>query len=275
VIRQTLGPDAGKAIDAHTHIFDQFPQASPKALGRMVQLAHHYGIGSVYFLANATGMLSAMGPEAPTLQLISDINSYTLAAMKLHPDFIRGFVYFNPAHPPSFIQEEASRCIVEGGMAGIKLETAVKTTDPRLDAIAGLAIDLGVPIVQHTWYKAIGNAVAESSPAEVVALARRFPECRIVLAHLGGGRERGVQDLVEHPNLYYDTSGSQPESGLVEYAVAQLGADRVLFGSDWPVRDFGVQLGRILGARLSAKERRLILHGNAQRLLSGRKGAAR
>ena len=89
----------------------------------------------------------------------------------------------------------------------------------------------------------------------------------IILAHLGGGRQRGVLDVADVPNLLYDTSGSQPEAGLIEYAVRRLGAERVVFGSDWPCRDYGVQLGRILGADLTGEERYLILRGNAVRVL--------
>jgi predicted TIM-barrel fold metal-dependent hydrolase len=55
---------------------------------------------------------------------------------------------------------------------------------------------------------------------------------------------------------------------MVEYAVRRLGPERVIFGSDWPIRDFGTQVGRVLGARLTSEERELIFRGNAARLLA-------
>ncbi|HOJ20752.1 MAG TPA: amidohydrolase family protein, partial [Armatimonadota bacterium] len=64
-----------------------------------------------------------------------------------------------------------------------------------------------------------------------------------------------------------DTSGGDPEAGVVEYAVRQLGAERVLFGSDVPGRSYGVQLGKVLGAQLTPEQRDLILFGNAERIL--------
>jgi len=76
-----------------------------------------------------------------------------------------------------------------------------------------------------------------------------------------------VQDIRPFPNLYIDTSGSQCSSGIVEYALSVLGADRILYGSDIPGRDFSVQLGRIYGARMSDVDRAKVLYGNAERLL--------
>jgi len=80
-------------------------------------------------------------------------------------------------------------------------------------------------------------------------------------------KANGVADVQDCPNVLVDTSGSQPEQGIVEWAVAQLGAERLVYGSDVVGRDFGTQIGRVLGARLTARQRDLILGGNACRLL--------
>jgi len=87
------------------------------------------------------------------------------------------------------------------------------------------------------------------------------------MAHLSGCGWRGVADIAPFENILIDTCGSQPESGLVEYAVRELGAQRVLFGSDAPGRDFASQLGRVLAADISEHDRQAILGGNALKLL--------
>jgi predicted TIM-barrel fold metal-dependent hydrolase len=125
-----------------------------------------------------------------------------------------------------------------------------------------------VPVLHHAWYKATAEVASESTPAEVASLARRFPAVIFIMAHLGGGRERGVLDVADCANLLVDTSGSQPEAGMVEYAVRRLGPERVIFGSDWPIRDFGTQVGRVSGAELTPEEQELIFRGNAARLLA-------
>ena len=79
-----------------------------------------------------------------------------------------------------------------------------------------------------------------------------------------------MQDVRPYPNVYVDTSGMQPVNGLVEYAVKELGAKRVLYGSDvyYPSgRDFAAQLGRVLGARIKESEKELILGLNAKKIL--------
>jgi predicted TIM-barrel fold metal-dependent hydrolase len=89
----------------------------------------------------------------------------------------------------------------------------------------------------------------------------------IIVAHLSAAGYRGIQDIRPYPNLLIDTSGSQCFSGIVEYAVSVLGAERILFGSDVPGRDFAVQLGRVYGAKISEADQEKILYGNAERLL--------
>lgn len=263
--RDALAGLLGRIVDVHTHVQDDLAGPSAEALGRMARLARHAGIGRMVLLGNLPGLTS---DPTPSPQLVSDVNSYTLRVMAEQPDLFVGFCYLNPAHPASFLQEETERCIVAGGMRGIKLWVAVKATDPRLDPVMERVQELGVPVLHHAWYKAAQEVANESTPAEVASLARRFPRVTFIMAHLGGGRERGVLDVADCANLLVDTSGSQPEAGMVEYAVRELGPERVIFGSDWPIRDFGTQVGRVLGARLRPAEQELIFHGNAMRLLA-------
>lgn len=56
-------------------------------------------------------------------------------------------------------------------------------------------------------------------------------------------------------------------SRLIEWAVGQVGADRLLFGSDTPVYFTAAQKARIELADIDASARRAILCENAARLL--------
>lgn len=152
-------------------------------------------------------------------------------------------------------------------MSGIKLWVARRATDPGLDPILERAVALRVPVLQHAWIKTTGNLVGESFPADVADLAKRHPEARIVMAHLNGHGLRGIEDVADCPNIFVDTSGGDPESGFVEIAVASLGPERVVYGSDAPIRHFGVQLGKTLGTDLPAQVKRDVLWNNTARLL--------
>jgi uncharacterized protein len=257
-----------ETIDIHTHLAGPGAVPSTEEMSNMIRMARMQGISR----AVALGNLVSMGGPNPKQDDILAINSNTLAAMKFDPSFFIGFCYLNPEHPAEFSIGEIERCVVRGGMLGIKLWIAVKATDLRHDPIFRRIAELNIPVLYHAWYKATQQGANESTPAEIADLARRFPQVTIVMAHLTGCGERGVLDILDCPNVLIDTSGGQSEAGLVEYAVARLGAERVIYGSDWPVRDFGVQVGRITAAQLSPQQRELILRRNAERVLRLNRG---
>jgi predicted TIM-barrel fold metal-dependent hydrolase len=201
-------------------------------------------------------------------------NDAVQALMADHPKQVVGFCYVNPRHPED-AQREMERCGPEDGMAGIKVWRACKASDRRMEAIAERAAELGVPVLQHAWDLAGGNGANDSTPADVAALAARHPETTIVMAHLTGAGELGLAEIAPYDNVLVDTSGGEPEAGLVELAVRRLGAERVIFASDSPVRSYGSALGRVLGAKLATRARQLILSGNARRLLARRARAWR
>ena len=69
-------------------------------------------------------------------------------------------------------------------------------------------------------------------------------------------------------NVYADLAGSNPVAGYIEMAVRELGAERVLYGSDVPGRSFGSQLAKVIGAEISDDAKKLILGGNLIGLLT-------
>ena len=87
------------------------------------------------------------------------------------------------------------------------------------------------------------------------------------MAHLNGVGYRGIEAVADVPNVVVDTSGGDPESGMVEAAVSRLGARRVVYGSDAPIRHFGVTMNKVLGADIPDADKRAILWDNALRIL--------
>ena len=265
MIRELLGSLYGRLIDFHVHDQRPAPMPLPGEPGEMVRLARYWGIGTIVSLGDVKGILATNKPGGT--DSITETNTHTLNLMARYPGEVIGFCYLNPMDADSFCLAEIERCIVRGGMKGIKLWTPCNARRRRVDPIIARADELGVPVVWHTWHKTVWQSPEESTPEDIADLGRRFPNVTLILAHMGGGRERGILDIADLPNLHYDTSGSFPEADLVEYAVRKLGAERVLYASDWPCRDYGVQIGRILAADISDAERELILRGNGVRLL--------
>ncbi|HWV24284.1 MAG TPA: amidohydrolase family protein [Thermomicrobiales bacterium] len=249
-------------IDCHTHFPAGDSVYREEDVERCLALANRAGIDHLVYLFN-----TADGAYDPPPDVVVRNNDLGIELATRHPDRFSAFCYLNPAHDVAFLEREMQRCLIDGPCVGIKLWIAVKATDARLDPIMLKAAELGVPVLHHAWYKATEYVFNESTPAEIAHLARRHPETTIIMAHLAGGGERGVLDVRDCPNVLVDTSGAQPVAGLVRYAVDQLGPDRVIFGSDWPIRDFGVQRARVESADLPDAVKARILGGTMQRVL--------
>jgi predicted TIM-barrel fold metal-dependent hydrolase len=100
----------------------------------------------------------------------------------------------------------------------------------------------------------------------LASLARRFPDVPIICGHSGGDWEIGVRAIRPYDNVFLEFSGSDPHSGSVDYAVRELGADRIVWGGHGPGRSFSTELSKVLDASLSQADRMKILGGNYRRL---------
>ena len=90
---------------------------------------------------------------------------------------------------------------------------------------------------------------------------------QFIAAHTGNDWERGVRAIRATKNVYAEICGSDPTAGMVEMAVREVGAERVIYGSDYGGRSFASQLAKVQGADISDHDKRLILGGNVARLL--------
>src|SRR5205823_6122015 len=172
-----------------------------------------------------------------------------LKALAHYHDRAFGFVYVSGNHPDASLRE-IDRCVKDGPMVGVKLWVARRAAEKELDPIIARAAELNAPVLQHTWFKANGNLPGESTPLDLVALAARHPKATLICGHTGGDWQLGVR-AIRDSALYADTGGSDPTTGFVEFAVKELGADRVLYGSDACGRGFASQLAKVQGADIT------------------------
>jgi predicted TIM-barrel fold metal-dependent hydrolase len=192
------------------------------------------------------------------------------------PDRAIGFVRGWCTDPASAATVE--RYVLEHGFRGVKIHT--EPDWPLSGLLGGHAIyqaagRLGVPVLIHGFHEEEGLSADTHDelgpghyPVRLMAeLGRRYPETTFILAHVGMMWVKALQAVRPYPNLCVDVSGFDPERGIVESAVQALGAERVLYGSDAPGRCYAAQLAKVRYADIDERDKRLILGGNAVRLL--------
>ena len=185
---------------------------------------------------------------------------------------------------PAFPEESCAKIekwIRHGPCIGIKYPgtgaKAITCSHPNNDPIIRLAADLGVHVYIHTWLKVGGtprlpgggNLESESTPMDVAKLAERFPDVPLICGHSGGDWELGVRAMRPFKNVLLEFSGSDPHSGMVDYAIKELGADRLVWGGHGPSRSYATELGKVFDADISKDDRMRIFGGNLRRICAG------
>jgi predicted TIM-barrel fold metal-dependent hydrolase len=197
----------------------------------------------------------------------NDIVSRLVAA---HPDRFVGVAFVTPHYPGETVAE-LERAFDTLGMKSLKLYPTYfqrPIDDPGYLHIFEWCNERGVVIMSHSSY--VGDHDMLSNPHRFIALAQRYDRIRWVLAHSGNsaiGQKQAVEAAQECPNIYLETCTSFGEHGTIEYLVEGAGPDRVLYGSDIPLMDPRLQVGRIVTADIPDEVKLKVLGLNAIKLL--------
>lgn len=217
-------------------------------------------------------------PTDPLGTMISEEEKREIRGyLEANADRVSGLIPIDPSQPVDSCRKMED-WIVNGPCIGIKYyggnPGGVVCSHPNNDAIIRLAADLKAVIYIHTWLKIGGqprrpggdNEPGESTPMDVALLAERFPDVPLVCGHSGGDWEVGVRAVRQHANVSIEFSGSDPHSGQVDFTVAELGADRLIWGGHGPSRSYSTELSKVFDADLSHDERLRIFGGNLRRI---------
>ena len=231
-----------------------------------VESLDRYGVDKI-----AVSLLSVDKQVTP--QQVRKCNDQILGSMREYPDRIMGYCFVNPGYPKE-AQDEITRCVVDGGMVGVKLYHQYTMNDPIQFPLIERCIALGVPILMHAGYPAAPE-LKEQQPnfttgEHFADVAKRYPQALFICGHIGGGGdwERQLKGLRDAPTVYVDTSGSVIDAGMIERCVRDLGAKRLLFGCDLSMER---GLGKILDAQITARQRETIFGENFLQILARRK----
>ncbi len=106
---------------------------------------------------------------------------------------------------------------------------------------------------------------------EMLDTAARFPKISFLLAHSGGSfkdARKAIEVAKRRKNVYLEITLTSVTYGVIEFMVEELGADRVVFGTDQPMRDPIPQFGWVAYTRLSEKDKRKIFGENMQKIIA-------
>lgn len=251
-------------IDCHEHLSHRSSPTWAEEDRKLIDAADRLGIDQL--------CCSILTPRRPaTAEGFRECNRWVAEAMQRFPGRILGYCYVNPGYFRE-AREEVRRCIEAEGFIGIKLYNEYPCNEPVVWPIVELAIELGVPILQHAGHAHYGFADQPriSDGGHLAELSQRYPEAMLICAHLcgGGDWEWTIKALRQAPGVYLDTSGSVIDEGTIEMAAKELGASRLLFGCDLSLT---AGVGKLRAARLSPRDKQKIWGGNMQQILGRRR----
>lgn len=111
---------------------------------------------------------------------------------------------------------------------------------------------------------------SRSDLLEVEKLAAKYPNVRWVIAHAGGSykmADMAISAMKKYPNVFAELTLTPVPLGVIEYMVAAVGDDRLLYGSDLPMRDPRQQLGWVVFSNLPLESKKRILGENAYKVV--------
>lgn len=262
-------PTETLAIDVHAH-YGNFNRRNNELVDR--------------FMTGDTGVITERARAARTrLSIVSPLLGLiprgeanaaegNEEAIRLIPEVeeLMLWVIIDPQRPETY--EQAEEILPHPKCAGIKIhpEEHCYPITEHASAIFEFAAARRAVVLTHSGEE-------RSLPEDFVPFADAHPEVTLILAHLGCGYDgdpshqvRAIQQS-RRGNMYVDTSSQKSiMPGLIEWAAAEIGPDRLLYGTDTPLYFAPMQRARIDEAELTDKEKRMILCENAERLLASK-----
>jgi hypothetical protein len=244
---RSTGLYTGKKIDAHAHVGDWPGWASLS--GTQEELL---------------GLMDRHGVQKAVI--FYPDNSLVKKTVKAHSDRLIGCVWPDPHDPGS--RRLVRTALSKWGFRGVKLHPlfgAYLPNDEIVHPIMEEARRARVPVLVHSGHAPF------SLPWSIGELAEAFPDVTVVMLHMGGGNGIYIQAAIDTAkrleNVMLETSHMTLYSKVRE-AVEVLGADRVMFGSDYPFGETEIEIRKITAAGLSKPELERVFYKNAEELFS-------
>ena len=278
-------------IDCHTHIFPEEMRRDREAFGKKDE-----GFSSLYKnlksrLIGVEELIASMDEAGVEQSVIcgfpwgrSDLcflhNQYLMESASRYPNRLIVFISILFSDP-DWSKEELDRGI-KGGAKGVG-EIAFyyhEMTSRDINSIRPILTQMEqqrIPLLLHT-NELLGHAYPGKgmTPLErFYELILSFPNLSILLAHWGGGLlfyELMPEVAKTMANVYYDTAASPFIYSKKIYAIASeiVGAEKILFGTDFPLIRPQRYFRELEASGLSEEDQKKILGLNFSKILGKR-----
>lgn len=261
-----------KVINAHCHIYPE------KIAARAIEgIKSFYGIDMMTLNGMTDDMVkdgSRVGCVHYLVHSVATVPAQVRSINEFIASEVRGsrgmFTGFGTLHPDSEDIAGDAEHLVSLGLKGIKLHPDFQqfSLDGEKAVAIGEAVkDLHIPLLIHCGDRR-GSC---SNPAQMSVFLRRFPELTVIGAHMGGWEmwEEAREVLPGFDNLLVDCSSTLYALSAEEGTrlIRAFGAQRVLWGTDYPMWDAATEMEYFDRLDLTERERGLILYENAASLL--------
>ena len=255
-------------IDAHCHIYpEKIAERAVKSVGDFYLLKMD-GDGTaprlLDFMKQGGITHAIVHSVAVKPHNVTSINNFIIEQCRQHPEFI-GFMTMHPEFENP--EEEIERCLA-AGLKGMKIHPDtqyVNADDPRMMRIYEMIEGRASLILHAGDYR-----YDYSHPRRIKNICRTFPQLKVNAAHFGGW---SIPDLaVEYmfdEACFMDCSSTFAFVGAkrAKELIRIEGADRILFGSDFPMWEPTSELEFLRKLELTDGEMEKILWKNAERFL--------
>lgn len=256
-------------IDVHCHAWPD--HIAERALsGRVSHLPRH-GDGTLGGLRKA--MAQAGVDHAVVLGIaeqprhVDGVNRFIARTKE------QGFLGFGTVHVGLTVEENLASLRAHG-IRGVKLHSLFQGfpyDHPRMMELYE-AFGSEIAIVAHVGAGGDAQANANGTPQMIRKIARTFPDLRIAACHFGGYHrlDEAEAELLGE-NVYLETSWPPTMAEIaperIRRIISKHGADRIIFGSDWPTANPAAEIAAIRSLGLSDEQTEGILGGNFCRFL--------
>ncbi len=193
-------------------------------------------------------------------------NRWMADAIRSHRDRLLPFAWINPILNQEKAMSELVEMVEKNGFMGMKLHPLFHSFYPNRQFVVPLVekcAEYGIPVTVHS-----GHA-PYSMPWQIAELAEMCPNASIIMDHMGlqvGWVEDAITLAQKYSNIILGTT-AMPFHEKIRYAVKQLGAERVIYGSDAPSIHPLPEIDRVRVAGLMQEELSMVLGGSLARIL--------